>query len=102
MPYVASPKTAGKAAVFEWVIHMIAGIVFARVVTYPGLAIHVWNTGVARFVTVVTGWLNRVRLSLQRRGTAFRNGWMRGVATGPFCRALSKRWDCKNEQSRKS
>jgi hypothetical protein len=96
MPSVITPKPACETAMFEWVIHVIAGIVFARVVTYPGLAVNVGNVGVALLVAVVAIRFNRVRLCLQRFWSGSWNGWMR--SSGP----LRKGWDCENEQGCKS
>jgi hypothetical protein len=93
---MTAPEPAGEAAVFERVIHVIPGIVFARVVTYPVFSIDVRNVGVAFLVTVVAIRFNRVRLCLHLLWSRSWNRWMRSG------RPLRKGWDCENEQCCKS
>src|ERR1035438_10315653 len=54
VPFVDAPKAAGEMSMLPRFVHVVACIVRAGVVTYPGLSIHVRNVGMAGLVAVVT------------------------------------------------
>ena len=60
MPYVPAAKAAGKAAMREGMVVVVVGIPAARVMTDPGLVIHVRDVGVAFLVAVVAIRLGRM------------------------------------------
>ena len=81
-PNMGAAKAAGEVAVGEWLIHMVAGIVGAGVVTDPGLSvIDVRNVGVAGLVAVIAvlgrAGLWRVAGLLELRGVGAH--WACGV-----------------------
>jgi len=107
MPHVAAAKATGKAAMGPRIGPMIAGIVTARIMAYPPVAVHVWRIGVAVLFAVTA-----LRFALMRGAAILRRavGWGRMVISGAGLRVglpslvlvLSKGGDCEDKERRQS
>jgi len=103
---MSGAKSTAKAAMFEWTVNVVAGVIPAGVMAYPGSSIDVGDVGVAFLVSVITVWVRGVRGAVLRSRAVRRNrlmrstaGWMRSSAGFMM---LGKDGHCENEQCGKS
>jgi hypothetical protein len=98
---VSAPEATGEVTVLPGVIQVIAGIVFARVMAYPGFAIDVGSVGMSRLIAVIAILHDGLGM-FYGFGAAARDGWMAAMSRGATFRMLRKCRDSKNKQSCKS
>jgi hypothetical protein len=87
MPHVPAAKPAGEPAMRKRLVQMIARIVWACIVAYPCLPVHMGCVRVAGLVAEVTVWFDRVRRAMKGRGASRRG---RSMCTSLV---LRERWN---------
>jgi hypothetical protein len=89
---MSAAKAAGKAAMLKGMVHMITGVVRARVVTHPLVLVHVRDVGMTRLVL-------EVAILFRQMGRALNPVWTAGRGLLAAFFTLSKCGNRSRQQS---